>query len=342
MELLISHELVSHLISIEKTLATLPKSADYAAFYKKQARDIQITDVLTLAESMELSISPDDAREILDSHNQRTTQPQLRLLRNCISVMKYAKTVRENTFTSAVLQQENKLLTDGFSDFWEEGKVRSAHESTTLTHDGLRNRPTQPEFQLWIDIRQLLSYTNDKINPLLLAGITSYHLISSYPFLQFNLQTALLNAFTITRQSRYWALGTTSVMAALWKTLQRTDFTFDPSPQHFTAFVEKMTKEYKTQIETIHDALVHRSSIAPRIRASLNDRQLKILTYFKQHKKLTRKKYASMMSIGIATAFRDLNDLTQKCLIKSVGKGRGTSYVIEQLPSPEDSEKSED
>lgn len=334
MELIISHKLVSQLISIEKTIATLPKSADNTNFYKKQARDMQITDILTLAATMELPLSTDDAKDILDTPDQRTSQPQLRLLRNCVSVMHYTRTIRENTFTTAVLQHENKLLSDGFSDFWEEGKVRASHETPTYAHDGLRNRPTQPAYQLWTDIRQQLSYANDEMNLLLLAGSTVYHLISSYPFLQFNLQTALLNAYTIIRPSHYWVSGTTSIMSALWKTLQRTDFTFDPSPAHFTQFLEKVAKEYETQIETIHDALSHQTSIAPHIRASLNDRQLKILTFFKQHKKLSRKKYASMMNIGIATAFRDLNDLNTKGLIKAVGQGRATAYVIAQIPTP--------
>lgn len=334
MELLISHKLVSQLLSIEKTIATLPKTADNLSFYKKQARDTQITDLLTLAATLELPLSVDDAKDLLDTPEQRASQPQFRLLRNCIGVMKYTRTVREHTFTTAVLQHENKLLSDGFSDFWEEGKVRASHETPTYAHDGLRNRPTQPTYQLWTDIRQQLSYANEEINLLLLAGITAYHILSSYPFLQFNLQTALLNAYTIIRPSDYWVSGTTSIMTALWKTLLRTDFTFDPSPTHFTQFIEKVVKEYGTQVETIHDALGHQASIAPHIRATLNDRQLKILTFFKQHKKLSRKKYASMMNIGIATAFRDLNDLNAKGLIKSTGQGRGTAYVIAQIPTP--------
>ncbi len=334
MELQISHELVTALLSLENTIATLPKGVDHSAFYKKQAAETQILDVQTLATSMELTLSADDARDMIDTADQRASQPQIRLLKNCVSVMKYARAVRENTFTTAVLQHENKLLADGFSDFWEEGKVRAPHETPTYVSDGLRNRTTHPTYQLWTDIRQVLSYPNEQINTLLLASITLYHLISSYPFLQFNLQTALLNTYTIIKPSRYWASGTTSIITAAWKVIQKTDFTFDPSPTQFTQFTEKLVKEVSGQIETVHDALMHQASIAPHIRASLNDRQLKILTLFKQHKKLSRKKYAATMNVAIATAFRDLNDLQAKGLIVPVGKGRATSYVLAQLQTP--------
>ena len=334
MELPISHTLVSQLTLIERTIATLPRTADHTAFYKKQARDAQITDLLTLASSMELTLNVDDAKDLLDSPEGQPAPQHYRLLKNCIAAMKYVRSMREHSFTTAVLQHENKLLSDGFSDFWEEGKVRAPHETPTYIQDGVRTRTTHPTYQLWTDIRQLLSYPDENIHPLLLAGTTAYHLISSYPFLQFNLQTTLLSTYSIVKPTPYWVSGTVSVMASCLKTIQRTDFTFDPSPTHFTQFLEKLVKEYSIQVETIHDALEHQSSIAPHIRASLNDRQLKILTYFKQHKKLPRKKYAEMMNVAIATAFRDLDDLSKKGLIKAVGKGRGTSYILAQLPTP--------
>lgn len=341
MELNITHTHVSQLVEIENLLATLPRSADHAAFYKKQSRETQITDLLTLAASMEYPLSIEDAKEFIDAPDQKNLQQQRKFLKNCLAVMKYAKSLREHGFNTAVLQQINKLLAEGFSDFWEEGKVRAAHETPTYNNDGLRNRTTHPEYQLWTDIRQVLSYIDDKMHPLLLTGITAYHLAYSYPFLQANLQTALLSCYAILKPTRYWVSGTVSGMEIIWKTLQKTDFTFDPSSAHFTQFLEKLLREYVRQVETIHDALLHQSSIAPHIRASLNDRQFKILTYFKQHKKLSRKKYSSMMNVAIATAFRDLNDLNAKGLIKAVGRGRGTSYILAQLPTPGDLSNSE-
>jgi hypothetical protein len=334
MQLTITHSLVTKLTALERLIATLPRNAQYTSFYRKQAADAQVTDVLTLGQSMELTLHPADAKELLDSSEHGQVQQHFRLLKNSLAVIRFTRTLRENMFTSAILQQENKLLVDGFTDFWEEGKVRAPHETPSMMSDALRNRPNLPVYQQWTDIRQQLSLPEQDIHPILLAIITTYHLAYSYPFMMFNLQTLLLAAFSIIKPTKYWVSGTVSIISAIWKTLQKTDFTFDPAPDHFTRYAEMVLKDLYKQVEVIHDALLHQSSIPAEIRASLNDRQIKILTYFKQHKKLSRKKYSQLMDIAIATAFRDLNDLALKGLIKSVGKGRGTSYILANIPTP--------
>lgn len=334
MQLTITHSLVTKLADLERLIATLPRNAQYTSFYRKQAAETQVTDVLTLGQSMELTLHPADAKELLATPEHGQIQQHFRLLKNTLAVMRFTRTLRENMFTSAVLQQENKLLVDGFTDFWEEGKVRAPHEKPSLTSDALRNRPGTPVYQQWTDIRQQLSLPEQEIHPVLLAIITTYHLAYSYPFMMFNLQTLLLAAFSIIKPTRYWVSGTLSIISSIWKTLQKTDFTFDPSPEHFTRYAETVLKDVYRQVDVIHDALMHQSSIPSEIRASLNDRQLKMLTYFKQHKKLSRKKYSQLMDVAIATAFRDLNDLALKGLIKPVGKGRGTSYILANIPTP--------
>lgn len=328
MELPISHKIVSQLTRVEYLLATLPRGIDFDSFLKKQSKDNQTTDVLTLAATTDYTIDEATAHMLLESKTGFPTQQNLRFLFNCITVLHSARNLRENAFNSALLQQYNKLISDGFTDFWEEGKVRAAHETPATTYDSLRNKPPHFEYQMWIEVRQALSYSESIIHPLLSAASTLYHLIYSYPFLQFNLQTALLSANANVRPSRYYASGTVSTIKAAWNTLHRTDFIFSPAPHHFTQFSERFIDEYLTQLESIHDTLTHRTSLPSHIRTSLNDRQLKILSYFKQYKKITRKKYAKTMKVAIATAFRDLNDLASKGLIATVGKGRATSYIL--------------
>lgn len=336
MELTISHKLVTTLTAVERTLTSLPRTADHTSFYRKRAADVQLNEIITLAETIELPLLADDAKLYLDSPITKPTNPQQRLLFNMVAVMKYTKTLREGAFTSAVLQHINKLISDGFTDFWEEGKHRAAHEAPLFAHDSLRNRPPNFTYSLWTELRQVLSFPDNSVHPFLLASMTVYHLIYAYPFLQFNLQTALLSAYAIVKPTRYWSSGVTPIMTTLWKQLQRTDFTFDSSPEHFTTFAEKVSTQFLTELDTIDDTLRHQSSIAPHIRATLNDRQLKILTHFKQFKKITRLKYAKMMNVAIATAFRDLNDLYTKGLITSVGKGRGTCYHLADIVIPEE------
>lgn len=333
MQLLITPLLVTRIVEFERKLCALPKDAQFAAFFKKLQKDTSILDIQTLGFSMEFSLSSADAQAVLEMPEHGATQQHFKLLRNSLSVLRFIKTLREGMFTGTVLQQENKLLVEGFTDFWEEGKIRAAHEMPSYLHDGLRNRP-HPQYQLWTDFRQMISIPEQELHPLLLGAVATYHIVYSTPFLMFNLQTALLAAQSIIKPTRYAVSGMISPMTALWKILQKTDFTLEAKSEHLSFFVEQYVKELYRQLDTIVDALGHQNSISPEIRASLNDRQLRILTYLKQYRKLTRIKASTMMGVATVTAFRDLNDLVVKGLIKPVGQGRGTGYILATIPTP--------
>jgi ATP-dependent DNA helicase RecG len=62
--------------------------------------------------------------------------------------------------------------------------------------------------------------------------------------------------------------------------------------------------------------------------SSLNQRQLKALDYLREKGKITNKEYVEINNISRETAKRDLSDLTEKGLLKIIGKGRGSHYVI--------------
>ena len=60
----------------------------------------------------------------------------------------------------------------------------------------------------------------------------------------------------------------------------------------------------------------------------LNKRQLKILRYLQNIPTVQRDDYCQMMDVSTMTAYRDLNDLVSKKLIKVEGQGRGTKYKL--------------
>jgi ATP-dependent DNA helicase RecG len=60
----------------------------------------------------------------------------------------------------------------------------------------------------------------------------------------------------------------------------------------------------------------------------LNDRQLKAIEYVRIHQKLTRKGYCQLTGISARTAHRDLTDLVERGLLRNIGKGRGTHYIL--------------
>jgi len=60
----------------------------------------------------------------------------------------------------------------------------------------------------------------------------------------------------------------------------------------------------------------------------INERQRIIISYLREHKKITRKQTVELLKTSKDTAFRELADLVQKGIIKRSGKGKKVFYVV--------------
>ena len=60
----------------------------------------------------------------------------------------------------------------------------------------------------------------------------------------------------------------------------------------------------------------------------INNRQNKIIEYMKEHEKITRKECISILNVSKDTAFRELDFLQEKSIIRRVGKGRNVYYIF--------------
>jgi len=63
-------------------------------------------------------------------------------------------------------------------------------------------------------------------------------------------------------------------------------------------------------------------------RLNLNDRQHKAIVYLKEKGEITNKIYREINNIGKVTAAAELNDLMAKGVLRAVGKGRSTKYIL--------------
>jgi ATP-dependent DNA helicase RecG len=87
------------------------------------------------------------------------------------------------------------------------------------------------------------------------------------------------------------------------------DFEYAGSSVVVTIRKSKLTEEY---LKTI----------------GINERQRIIISYLKEHKKITRKQTIELLKKSKDTAFRELADLVQKGIIKRLGKGKKVFYVV--------------
>jgi ATP-dependent DNA helicase RecG len=61
--------------------------------------------------------------------------------------------------------------------------------------------------------------------------------------------------------------------------------------------------------------------------AGLNPRQLKAWQYIQSAGSISRKQYAELVGLSPATAFRDLDAMVDKGLLRTVGGGRSRRYI---------------
>jgi ATP-dependent DNA helicase RecG len=60
----------------------------------------------------------------------------------------------------------------------------------------------------------------------------------------------------------------------------------------------------------------------------INERQRIIISYLREHIKITRKQTVELLKTSKDTAFRELADLVQKGIIKRLGKSKKVFYVV--------------
>ena len=87
-------------------------------------------------------------------------------------------------------------------------------------------------------------------------------------------------------------------------------------------------KTINLTIENLQSIIIEEEKTKNQPFLDLNKRQLKILRYLQNVPNIKREDYCHMMEVSPMTAFRDLDDLVRKKLLKVEGKGRGTKYRL--------------
>jgi ATP-dependent DNA helicase RecG len=60
----------------------------------------------------------------------------------------------------------------------------------------------------------------------------------------------------------------------------------------------------------------------------INDRQKKAINFLKKSRYVTNKEYREINQIGKVTAAKELNQLVEKGIVRTIGKGRSLKYEM--------------
>jgi len=330
MELKISAPLLEQIILLERKIMSIKYLEQHKSFLKRRKLQNRMQELMSISNSYELNYSEKELKDIIENYEIAENKHPARMIRNAYSAIKYIEVVKEPGFAVNLSQHVNKLLAEGYVEFWEEGKLRIPQENPELEYDSFRNRPRAFNFEAFIELRQKFGTPANYEHPVLKCATILYTYLRSYPFLKFNLQSALLTAYSYVRHSQYTKEGQIPVISLLQKSIMKHPFGVPMSEDDLTAFAFTITREFYYAIEDFEALLEQRRVVPENILIKLNDRQSKALTMLRQHKKFSRNKYMSIFDVSTVTAFRDLKEMVEMDLAKIVGTGRGTTYVLNE------------
>ncbi|MFH1784554.1 MAG: Fic family protein [bacterium] len=188
-------------------------------------------------------------------------------------------------------------------------------------------------------VKEFIDWLNfDKtweINPVLVAGIAHYEIARIHPFIDSNGRTARLFATLILYLSgfdhrRLFALDDfydrdrKAYYAAL-KTAQENN-------NDITKWLEYFTTGVAYSVDEVKEAVLKLGSKKKRIskkQVSLTDKQIKIVEFINTRGKATNKDFQAIFKVSAQAVHKELAKLVELKVIKPMGAGRSTFYVLE-------------
>jgi Fic family protein len=281
---------------------------------------------------------------IIVSGGRVTARPRDRKeVLNYISALKFIDRYGQSikTFTPAVILKLHKLVVKGILLPSQTGKFRN---KMVYVVDSFGRTVFTPPKETVVPglVQDLCHWLNSReakdLYPVLTAGIAHYELVRIHPFIDGNGRVARLLATLILYQSGfdiknffalddYYNEDRQSYYAALQSV--------DPKKIDITQWLEYFTEGVARQLIAIKTKVQGFSRDKFLIKKLgqiwLNERQWKFLEYLKEQKRATIRDYLSLVKedkISERTARADIEFLAKNKIIKRVGKGPSTSYLL--------------
>lgn len=333
----LTHTILNNILKFEilKTrIECLDISEDTRAEMKKRTKS---TNLLHLGHLVGVNLTIKDAEKIAEGKRLETEDARGLLLTNFRNVLEFVRSNVVDTYSDVdlnVLLHINKLMITTWKESWE-AKFRTSTDKLDISYDNwgeyydstLNTAAIQDEI---VDLLNWYKTNSTKIHPIIRTAIVIRRLLEIYPFVYLNKLTIV----AITDYLLYKAEYISKVSFPITRNfdLYETDYMEAWKADDMTFWIEKFTSNLSNDIleirETLNEKLVIEEKSVKQPFLDLNKRQLKILRYLQTIPTVKREDYIQMMEVSTMTAYRDLNELVKKKLLRIEGIGRGTKYKL--------------
>jgi len=297
-------------------------------------------DIFHLAHMNGINMSLNTSRKIASGKMLSIDDSKGIYLTNFRNATEYIYSLQPSFYSvqAEILFHLNKISIKDIAEEWD-AKYRSQGEEIDITADNwlsLRDvdMPSVEVQAQTLDLIEWIKLNLDKIHPLILIPISIYRLVRIVPFVHFN-------KFTTLSFAKYLFFKTGMNVNGLFPIVRNFDLFEEEyikkwgeiiTLDDLTSWIEKFTKNLVSDIQLVKEntekTLDDEKEKNKQPFLNLNRRQLKVLRYLQNIPQVKRDEYVSMLDVSSMTAYRDLNELVKKGLLKITGKGRGTVYTL--------------
>jgi len=232
----------------------------------------------------------------------------------------------------------NKLVTKGWNDDWDQGRIKDFSEKPNTLYDTWYNlRDYYPSTDMkyhFNDIFKWIVNSDDNTHKLIQFAVLTYEFIDKAPFFAGNQISTVLILELLAKQYDY----NPNIVLPFSKSFNfinedlKSAFKISKGKNDLTTFIEAFLYTISlSAIETTREfTQIYKEKILkyPQMTEELNSRQMKIVDYLETNRKASRQELTNMIGVSFMTIYRDLQELMEKEYVIQKGKGRGTHYRI--------------
>lgn len=337
-----SDKVVQNLVKIEKN-KTLMDSIDLSYPVKTKIQFTnKSTDILHFSNFLGLEFTLKDAEKILNSQTiEGVDETRSIILRNFKNALDFTRSNVADTYSEfdrPIILHLTKLLLNQWRETWEvtfrnfEDRIDDRWDSYVGLRDvNIHSNEIEREMS---ELIEWYKYSSPTITPVVRVAVVFFRLIEIGPFTAGNkfIISAIIDYMMM--KHGFGGKSYSSAVRMLNQNEEKIQKGYDIVRKTYDlshwidVFSSMVLNDLTTAREDIQEFIIEEEKSKKQPFLNLNKRQLKVLKYLQNVPTIKREDYCHMMDVSTMTAFRDLDDLVRKKLLKTEGRGRGTKYKL--------------